>query len=91
MRNKIDLLHPFMKKTDELFFKTIKGFVTVAQEKSFSRAGERIGLSQSAVSHSVKELENHTGVRLLDRTTREVVLTDAGQQLALRLSDCWMN
>ncbi len=47
--------------------------------------GERIGLSQSAVSHSVKELENHTGVRLLDRTTREVVLTDAGQQLALRL------
>ncbi len=39
--NKIDLLHPFMKKTDELFFKTLKVFVTVAQEKSFSRAGER--------------------------------------------------
>ncbi|GCT50788.1 transcriptional regulator [Escherichia coli] len=65
--------------------KQLKVFVTVAQEKSFSRAGERIGLSQSAVSHSVKELENHIGVRLLDRTTREVVLTDAGQQLALRL------
>lgn len=65
--------------------KQLKVFVTVAQEKSFSRAGERIGLSQSAVSHSVKELGNHTGVRLLDRTTREVVLTDAGQQLALRL------
>ena len=59
--------------------KQLKVFVTVAQEKSFSRAGERIGLSQSAVSHSVKELENHTGVRLLDRTTREVVLTDAGR------------
>lgn len=71
--------------------KQLKVFVTVAQEKSFSRAGERIGLSQSAVSHSVKELENHTGVRLLDRTTREVVLTDAGQQLACVLSDCWMN
>ncbi|BBU82132.1 hypothetical protein EIMP300_35320 [Escherichia coli] len=54
--------------------KQLKVFVTVAQEKSFSRAGERIGLSQSAVSHSVKELENHTGVRLLDRTTREVAL-----------------
>lgn len=63
----------------------LKVFITVAQVKSFSRAGERIGLSQSAVSHSVKELEHHTGVRLLDRTTREVVLTEAGQQLALRL------
>ena len=60
-------------------------FVTVAQAKSFSRAGEIIGLSQSAVSHSVKELEGQTGVRLLDRTTREVVLTEAGQQLAARL------
>jgi DNA-binding transcriptional LysR family regulator len=44
-----------------------------------------IGLSQSAVSHSVKELEAQTGVRLLDRTTREVVLTEAGHQLAARL------
>jgi DNA-binding transcriptional LysR family regulator len=60
-------------------------FVTVAHARSFSRAGEMIGLSQSAVSHSVKELENQTGVKLLDRTTREVVLTEAGQQLALRL------
>ncbi|WP_333499600.1 LysR family transcriptional regulator [Kluyvera sp. CHPC 1.2972] len=63
----------------------LKVFVTVAQAKSFSRAGEIIGLSQSAVSHSVKELEHQTGVRLLDRTTREVVLTEAGQQLAQRL------
>ncbi len=39
LRNKIDLLHPFMKKTDELFLKQLKVFVTVAQEKSFSRAG----------------------------------------------------
>lgn len=63
----------------------LKVFITVAQAKSFSRAGEIIGLSQSAVSHSVKELEQQTGVRLLDRTTREVVLTEAGQQLAVRL------
>lgn len=60
-------------------------FVTVAQAKSFSRAGDIIGLSQSAVSHSIKELERQTGVKLLDRTTREVVLTEAGQQLATRL------
>ncbi|MFK3661235.1 LysR substrate-binding domain-containing protein [Scandinavium sp. NPDC088450] len=63
----------------------LKVFITVAQARSFSRAGEMIGLSQSAVSHSVKELEHQTGVRLLDRTTREVVLTEAGQQLAARL------
>jgi len=63
----------------------LRVFVTVAQANSFSRAGEIIGLSQSAVSHSVKELERQTGVRLLDRTTREVVLTEAGQQLASRL------
>ncbi|BDI89290.1 LysR family transcriptional regulator [Enterobacter hormaechei] len=44
-----------------------------------------IGLSQSAVSHSVKELETQIGVKLLDRTTREVVLTEAGHQLATRL------
>lgn len=66
-------------------------FVTVARAKSFSRAGDIIGLSQSAVSHSVKELEGQTGVRLLDRTTREVVLTDAGQQLAARLERIWMS
>lgn len=63
----------------------LRVFVAVALAGSFSRAGERIGLSQSAVSHSVKELENEIGVRLLDRTTREVLLTDAGQQLAGRL------
>ncbi|MBJ3815146.1 LysR family transcriptional regulator [Shimwellia pseudoproteus] len=63
----------------------LKVFVAVARAGSFSRAGEIIGLSQSAVSHSVKELENEIGVRLLDRTTREVVLTDAGTQLASRL------
>ncbi|MGK9171993.1 LysR family transcriptional regulator [Yokenella regensburgei] len=65
--------------------KQLRVFVTVAQARSFSRAGDIIGLSQSAVSHSVKELESQTGVRLLDRTTREVILTEAGQQLAARL------
>uniref|UniRef100_UPI003F7D2D92 LysR family transcriptional regulator n=1 Tax=Serratia nevei TaxID=2703794 RepID=UPI003F7D2D92 len=56
-----------------------------ARHGSFSRAGEAIGLTQSAVSHSVKELEAEVGVRLLDRTTREVVLTDAGLRLANRV------
>lgn len=65
--------------------KQLRVFVAVARAGSFSRAGQRIGLSQSAVSHSIKELEETLGVRLLDRTTREVTLTVAGQQLAVRL------
>lgn len=63
----------------------LRTFVAVAQHGSFSLAGQAIGLSQSAVSHSIKELEAEIGVRLLDRTTREVMLTEAGQQLATQL------
>ncbi|WP_426817740.1 LysR family transcriptional regulator [Winslowiella sp. 2C04] len=63
----------------------LRVFVAVAQHGSFSQAGLHIGLSQSAVSHSIKELEAEMGIRLLDRTTREVMLTEAGQQLATRL------
>ncbi|HIF6779625.1 TPA: LysR family transcriptional regulator, partial [Serratia marcescens] len=65
--------------------KQLRVFVAVTRHGSFSRAGEAIGLTQSAVSHSVKELEAEVGVRLLDRTTREVVLTDAGLRLANRV------
>jgi len=64
--------------------KQLRVFVAIARHGSFSRAGEAIGLTQSAVSHSVKELEAEVGVRLLDRTTREVALTDAGLRLANR-------
>ncbi|SFN13240.1 DNA-binding transcriptional regulator, LysR family [Izhakiella capsodis] len=63
----------------------LKIFVAVVHHGSFSQAGQAIGLSQSAVSHSIKELENETGIRLLDRTTREVLLTEAGEQLARHL------
>jgi len=65
--------------------KQLKTFVAVSQFGSFSRAGQAIGLSQSAVSHSIKELEALLGVKLLDRTTREVVLTAAGQRLSQRV------
>ncbi len=74
-----------MNLVDELFTASTAYFYYRRPGQSFSRAGDWIGLSQSAVSHSVKELERQTGVRLLDRTTREVVLTEAGQQLATRL------
>lgn len=63
----------------------LRVFVAVARYQSFSRAGDAIGLSQSAISHSMKELEAEMSVRLLDRTTREVVLTDAGQRLVHRV------
>lgn len=65
--------------------KQLKIFIAVARYGSFSRTGEVIGLSQSAISHSIKELEGEMGVRLLDRTTREVALTDAGRRLANRV------
>lgn len=63
----------------------LRVFVAVTQQGSFSQAGQVIGLSQSAVSHSIKELEGEMGIRLLDRTTREVLLTEAGEQLSSRL------
>lgn len=61
-------------------------FLTVAEERSFTRAAKRLGVSPSAISHSMRELENVIGVRLLSRTTRSVAATEAGQQLLARLS-----
>lgn len=75
-----------MSHFDELHFTPAAHLVAVAHYGGFSQAGQAIGLSQSAVSHSIKELEAVTGVRLLDRTTREVMLTEAGQQLASRMA-----
>ncbi|WP_423458710.1 LysR family transcriptional regulator [Ottowia sp. VDI28] len=63
----------------------LRVFRAVALEGNFSRAGDSIGLTQPAVSRAILELETQLGVRLLDRTTRDVVLTDAGHALALRL------
>lgn len=56
-------------------------FVTVAEERSFTRAAARLGTSQSAVSHAMRRLEARLGVRLLTRTTRSVAPTEAGEQL----------
>ncbi|MDM0107571.1 LysR family transcriptional regulator [Variovorax sp. J22R24] len=63
----------------------LRVFQAVAETRNFSRAGDQIGLTQPAVSRSIVELESQLGLKLLDRTTREVVLTDAGQSLAMRL------
>jgi DNA-binding transcriptional LysR family regulator len=56
-------------------------FLAVAQERSFTRAAGRLGISQSALSHTVRGLETRLGVRLLTRTTRSVSPTEAGERL----------
>jgi DNA-binding transcriptional LysR family regulator len=56
-------------------------FLTVVEERSFTKAAKRLAVSPSAISHSMRELEEDIGVRLLSRTTRSVGLTDAGEHL----------
>ncbi len=56
-------------------------FVVLAQEKSFTKAAARLGLSPSALSHSIKSLEEKMELRLFNRTTRSVSLSDAGEKL----------
>jgi DNA-binding transcriptional LysR family regulator len=56
-------------------------FVAVARERSFTRAAARLGVSQSALSHAIRELEERLGVRLLTRTTRSVAPTEPGERL----------
>jgi len=56
-------------------------FLAVARERSFTRAAARLGMTQSALSHIVRSLEERLGVRLLTRTTRSVSPTEAGERL----------
>ncbi|WP_025598516.1 LysR family transcriptional regulator [Burkholderia sp. WSM2230] len=64
----------------------LRVFIEVARQQSFSRAGEQVGLTQSAVSRCVRELEGEIGLKLIDRTTREVQLTDVGGNLVSSVS-----
>lgn len=59
----------------------IVAFLAVARERSFTRAAAKLGISQSALSHTVRDLEARLGVRLLTRTTRSVSPTEAGERL----------
>ena len=56
-------------------------FLAVARERSFTRAAAKLGVSQSALSHTVRQLEARLGIRLLTRTTRAVSSTEAGERL----------
>ncbi len=60
-------------------------FLAVARERSFTKAAAKLGVSQSALSHTMRELEARLGVRLLTRTTRSVAPTEAGERLLRNL------
>lgn len=62
-------------------FNDLIAFLAVARERSFTRAAARLGVSQSALSHAMRALEERLGVRLLTRTTRSVAPTAAGERL----------
>src|SRR5882762_5700956 len=59
----------------------VLAFLTVARERSFTRAAAQLGVSQSALSHAMRGLEARLGLRLLARTTRSVAPTEAGERL----------
>src|SRR5258705_2381266 len=59
----------------------VLAFIAVARDRSFRRAAAKLGVSQSALSHTVRGLETRLGLRLLARTTRSVATTEAGERL----------
>lgn len=59
----------------------LQAFLAVARERSFTRAAAQLGVSQSALSHTLRGLEQRLGLRLLTRTTRNVSTTEAGERL----------
>ncbi|MGX7347131.1 LysR family transcriptional regulator [Acetobacter pasteurianus] len=62
-------------------FNDLAAFAAVAQERSFTRAAAKMGVSQSALSQTIRNLEERLGLRLLTRTTRSVAPTNAGERL----------
>ncbi|OFC72211.1 LysR family transcriptional regulator [Alteromonas confluentis] len=67
-------------------YSDILAFIAVAREKSFTRAAAKLGVSQSALSHSMRALESRLGIRLLTRTTRNVSTTEAGERILNRIA-----
>jgi DNA-binding transcriptional LysR family regulator len=66
-------------------FAELRAFVAVAERNNFARGAAQLGLVPSTISQTIKSLERRLGVRLFNRTTRRVSLTDAGQKLLARV------
>lgn len=66
-------------------FSELTAFVTIAEQRSFSAAARLLGLSPSALSHTMRNMEARLNLRLFNRTTRSVALTEAGEQLLRRV------
>jgi len=66
-------------------FNHLQAFIVVARERSFTRAAAQLGVSQPALSHTIKGLESRLGIRLLTRNTRGVSPTEAGERLLANL------
>lgn len=67
-------------------FNDLLAFIAVARERSFTRAAAQLGVSQSALSHTIRALESRLGLRLLTRTTRSVSPTEAGDRILQRVA-----
>ncbi|AOR65359.1 LysR family transcriptional regulator [Pectobacterium wasabiae] len=67
-------------------FSDLKAFIAIAEQKSFRRAADFTGITRSALSHAIRNLEAQLQIRLLHRTTRSIALTEAGHQLLQRIS-----
>lgn len=67
-------------------FAELKAFVAVVERGSFARAADQLGLSRSALSQTIRQLESRLGVRLLNRTTRSVSPTEPGHRLHQRMA-----
>lgn len=66
-------------------YNDLRALMAVAQERSFTRAAARMGVSQAALSYTVRVLEQRLGIRLLTRTTRSVTPTEAGERLLAQI------